>query len=183
MHILVTGFGPFLGHTINPAGELAKALASAEVTSRVFTVSYATILSEVPAAIKESKPDFILSFGLASSRKNISLERYGYNEMNCTHPDVSGKTLLGDPIIKGAEKQLATSLNLDSLKEKLAASSIIAEISEDPGRYICNETYYLDLASGIPSLFVHLPSFENSSFEEDKKAAAILLEEIHRRHR
>jgi pyroglutamyl-peptidase len=183
MHILVTGFGPFLGHEINPAGELAKALKGEGITTEVFTVSYDVILQDVPAAIKKAKPDFILSFGLASSREYISLEQYGYNEMNCTHPDVAGATKLGEPILKGSPKQLATPLNLHALKEALAKQGITSEISTDSGRYICNETYFLDLASGIPSLFVHLPGFENSSFENDQKAAGIILEEIKRHHR
>jgi pyroglutamyl-peptidase len=180
MHILVTGFGPFLGHSINPAGELAQALNDSDLISRVFTVSYASILKEVPLAIKETKPDAILSFGLAASRKNLSLEKYGYNEMNCTHPDVSGQTILGEAILPNAPKQLATPFPVESIQEELAKEGIVAELSNDPGRYICNETYFLDLSSGIPSLFVHLPTLENSSLENDKKAAAVLLKEIRR---
>lgn len=48
----------------------------------------------------------------------------------------------------------------------------------DPGRYICNEVYYLDLASGIPSLFVHFPLEETLSLEKDIRAAKLILETI-----
>lgn len=142
MHFLITGFGAFLGHELNPAGEVAKALGGGDVSSFVLNVSYKEVKQELPLLIKKTNPDFIVSFGLAASRPTLSLERYGYNEMNCSHPDVAGAIKLGEPISFGAKSRLETPLDLSALQTRLAEQGIVSDLSEDPGRYICNEIYY-----------------------------------------
>jgi pyroglutamyl-peptidase len=174
-NILITGFGAFLKHDVNPAQEVALSLKKEGYDSVILPVSYEGAIAAFKAIKNIKQYDAILSFGLASSRHFISLETKAYNEMNAIHLDNEGVRKMGDPIVKGAPKELSSPFNVPNLKEYLAKEGIETELSSDPGRYICNEVYYLDLSSGIPALFVHFPSLETSSIEKDEAAAKAIL--------
>jgi pyroglutamyl-peptidase len=175
MKILLTGFGSFLSHRENPSEEVANALKSKVEAVSILPVSYALVLENQRKLVKKVQPDFILSLGLASSRRYISLEENAFNEMNALHPDNDGVVKTGEAILPGQAASLKTKVNLSALKEELQPSGITLEISTDPGRYLCNEIYYLDLASGIPSLFVHFPALEVSSKEKDLLATEKII--------
>ena len=63
------------------------------------------------------------------------------------------------------------------------------EISEDCGRFVCNETYYRTLHAirqqslnsqkkPIPAIFVHIPSFEYVSMEDQSEILTELCAQI-----
>jgi pyroglutamyl-peptidase len=178
MKILVTGFKPFLSHSTNPAETVARALENRDIKALILPVTYEGTKKQLLSAIKKEKPDFILSFGLAASRDHVSLEKQAFNELNSSHPDASGHLALGEKILPSGKEQLETSLDLKSFQSNLIKEGHIVDLSLDPGRYCCNECYYLDLASGIPSLFIHLPLESKSSILEDLEIATDLLDEI-----
>jgi len=178
MKILITGFGSFLAHEVNPAEKVALELKKEHYPTVILPVSYAqakTDFLKIPAL---RSYDFILSLGLASGRKYISLEQMAYNEMNASHPDNDGVCKMGEAIIAGGKAFLKTSVDLVKIHDALREAGIFSDISTDPGRYICNEVYYLDLASGVSSLFVHFPATETQSIEKDYEAAKGILKAI-----
>src|SRR6185312_12467354 len=82
--VLVTGFGPFGPHRLNPSGQVALGLdgavvAGARVTARRFDTSSATIASAFAAALDEVRPDLVICLGLAPGRPALSLERIAVN--------------------------------------------------------------------------------------------------------
>jgi pyroglutamyl-peptidase len=101
-----------------------------------------------------------------------------YNEMNAIHPDNDGVRKMGEAIIAEGKAFLKSSINIMKIHDALREAGIFSDISTDPGRYICNEVYYLDLASGVSSLFVHLPATETQSIEKDYEAAKVILKAI-----
>lgn len=173
--VLITGFGAFLSHGVNPAEQVALSLKKEHYDIAILPVSYQKAKQAFFAIPNLRSYDLILSLGLASSRRLISLERTAYNEMNALHLDNDGVRKLGEVIVPGQPASLTTSLNVPALHEALEKAGIPSEISSDPGRYICNEVYYLDLVSGIPALFVHFPSLEKSSLEKDLAATKVIL--------
>jgi pyroglutamyl-peptidase len=173
--ILITGFGTFLGHEVNPAEQVALALKKEHYSIAILPVSYAGAKSAFVKIPNLRSYDFILSLGLAAGRKYISLEQEAFNEMNAIHLDNDGIRKMGEAIIPGKEASLKTTVDVSAIHAILAEAGIPSEISSDPGRYICNEVYYLDLTSGIPSLFVHLPSVETQSIEKDYDAVKRIL--------
>jgi pyroglutamyl-peptidase len=176
--ILITGFGAFLKHEVNPAEKVALALKKEGYDVVILPVSYEGAKAEFAKIANLHSYDLILSLGLASSRKYISLEQKAYNEMNAIHLDNDGVRKMGDAILPKQAKELATPFDLTKLQKALAEKSIPSDISTDPGRYICNEVYYLDLASGIPALFVHFPGLGQSSIEKDYLATETLLDAL-----
>lgn len=169
--ILVTGFKPFGKNEVNPSMVLLDELGvSAGITTLLLDVSYSKAKKTLIEKIEDMHPDFILSFGLAAKRKCICLERFAYNEMSASRPDEDGIMKQGDPIIEGASMRLETVVDLSKFRLPEV------EVSENPGRFICNEVYYLALSSGIPSLFIHLPPFEVIPREKQDKLAFAILE-------
>ena len=174
-NILITGFGAFLKHDANPAQEVALSLKKEGYDSVILPVSYEGAIAAFKAIKNIKQYDAILSFGLASSRHFISLETKAYNEMNAIHLDNDGERKMGETILEGKAKELKTSIDIAPIQKALKEKAIPSDLSEDPGRYICNEVYYLDLNSGIPALFVHFPAIEESSVDKDLEATRIIL--------
>lgn len=75
MKILVTGFEPFLDNDINPSKELVESSLFASFNTMILPVSYGKARESLLLAIDSINPDLVLSFGLASSRKGITIEK------------------------------------------------------------------------------------------------------------
>lgn len=176
MAILITGFLPFLNYPSNPSENLVKALQKEGFHTLILPVSYARCQQELEQEIKEFMPSLILSFGYASSRQLISLEQRAYNCLNSSAPDADGIILSNQKIVAGGKEILSTALPLQELKNSLLSFPL--EISLDAGRYCCNEVYYLDLQSGIPSLFVHLPNEKKISVDTEISFAHELIKKL-----
>ena len=78
--ILLTGFDPFGGETINPSWEAVCALhgrrvAGHLVVARRLPTEFAASLDQLKAAIRELKPAIVLGVGQAGGRPQLSLER------------------------------------------------------------------------------------------------------------
>jgi len=84
--ILITGFDPFGGESINPAWEAVKTMDGYTdgdykvVTQMVPTVRYTAVKTAIEAA-DTCNPDFILCVGQAGGRPDITIERVAINAM------------------------------------------------------------------------------------------------------
>ncbi|MCI2111672.1 MAG: hypothetical protein LKK13_04960 [Bacilli bacterium] len=176
MKILVSGFQPFGGGTDNPSMDVLPFLERKGVSTIVLPVSYERSRSTLREALITRKPNLIVSLGLAGGRKEATLERYAYNRMKATVPDEDGNLKTGETIDKKMPYRLETPLPADRLCPSLAEKGHRCRLSLDPGRFICNLVYFLDLSSGIPSLFVHLPAKGSVPLEEDIRLLNDLLD-------
>jgi pyroglutamyl-peptidase len=157
MKILVTGFGSFSSYSRNPAEPLALSFDEDDTTTLILPVSYAGAKTDLLNAIRFERPRFVLSFGLAASRKHISLEQNARNCLNGARPDNDGVIKTNIKIQEDGKDILRTSFHVTSLQKELEKKGFDVRLSMDAGAYICNEVYYLALAYPVPSLFVHLP--------------------------
>lgn len=170
--IMLTGFEVFSTNTVNPTEVIALALSNrVDIKTKVLPV----VWDECWERIKDEECDVYLLTGLASSRTTITIEKYAYNEKKASIPDNKGIIENNEKIDKDGDDRLKTTLDTNRLIELLKAEGIEAKLSEDPGRYICNNLYYHALMSGKEALFVHLPSLENMSLEKEKKAIEIVI--------
>ena len=109
--------------------------------------------------------DVIIHLGFSSKSKKIRFEKYAYNEYKMTKSDNSGRCISNGKIIDNQKRRHQTNIDFSPLNYEFEKESHI-EWSEDPGRYICNETYFNTLNaiseksrnSDVKVLFVHLPS-------------------------
>ena len=108
--------------------------------------------------------DVIIHLGFSSKSDKIRFEKYAYNEYKMSQPDNSGRCISNGEIIKNQKERHHTNADLLPLNYEFKAESHV-EWSENPGRYICNETYFNTLNAinknpiynNIKVIFIHLP--------------------------
>ena len=102
MKVLITGFDPFGGESVNPALEAVKALpdtiAGAEIIKLEIPTVFRKSLEKIEENIIKHSPDIVISIGQAGGRFGVTPERVAINIDE--HPP---ETI---PIIKGKAKSL-----------------------------------------------------------------------------
>jgi pyroglutamyl-peptidase len=167
--LLVTGFGPFPRAPVNPTVALVARLARAarrrgiDCVAHVFDTSYACVDRELPALIAAHRPDAILMFGLAASRKRVSIEVIARNRAAIWLPDAAGATRSHAAIVSGGPASRRGLAPFMRLMAAARATRVPATLSRDAGNYLCNYVYWRALEAacrpGGPRLavFVHVP--------------------------
>ena len=191
--IWLTGFEPFGHHTENPSQQLVERLLNTtrthhfvensgntvESTSVEMTFS-GMILSVDEAGSRQSlehltNVDAVVHVGLHENSEKIRLEMSAINENHFRIADNSGRQISATSIVESGDPRLHTTANRDTVESAFSRNDA-AIISEDCGRFVCNETYYRTLhsihAQGfqsrgriLPAIFVHIPSFNHVSAE------------------
>lgn len=168
MTILLTGFEPFDGGTINPSREVARALDGRElgggkIHARVYPVSIARIAGAVRAALQETRPNLIVSLGLARGEPMIRLERIGVNLADFEAADNDGVKRQDEPLLSGGPDAISATLPMRGIRDALLKSGIPSRLSSAAGLYLCNACLYFtgiavkELGLGARFGFIHLP--------------------------
>ncbi|CAN5919059.1 hypothetical protein BH11MYX2_BH11MYX2_35390 [soil metagenome] len=168
--VLITGFQPFPadGWHENVAGVAvtaldASTLRGAQVMRLVLPVEYDRAPAEVTDAIARCHPQHVISFGQGGN--DIALEQTAYNlqdtgELSGGAPDNRGLIRVAQPIDETAPAERPTLLPLDEIDSALQDIGEAPVRSTDPGRYICNNVMFNDiaqLAGHGRAGFIHLP--------------------------
>ena len=94
MKILITGFAPFGGETINPSYEAVRLLPETIGEHRITKLELPVTFEGTPALLAEKvralNPDVLISVGQAGGRPDITLERVAINLMDARIPDNDG---------------------------------------------------------------------------------------------
>lgn len=162
MHILVTGFEPFGRDTINASAEilalLPATLGEHRITTRVLPVSFARAGTELVRAIDEQRPDALICLGEAGGRSKLTAELWGYNEDDARIADNDGLRPTATPIDPAGEPRVPATIDPDGMLRALGKAGIPAELSRDPGRFLCNHVAFMAYRSPVPALFIHVPA-------------------------
>jgi pyroglutamyl-peptidase len=168
IRVLLTGFGPFPGAPVNPTGPLVQRLASLRRPglhdtvriAHVFQTSYAAVDRELPALVRQHRPDVLLMFGLAGRTPWLRIETRARNRVSRLIPDAGRRFTTAQSIVAGAPAALPFSQSARLLTAARGAR-LPARLSRDAGRYVCNYLCWraLELAPAGPrvSAFVHVP--------------------------
>ena len=195
LFIYVTGFGPFGSVRENPTMKLidwlrtrAEALQADGIKimgTHIVEVSASAARdssSEIEAVMSEcTGPKCVLHLGVCVGAKKLLLECRAFNTANFSIPDVRGWVAQGEAIVDGAPKCGHTKLPVTQLLCDLHDAGVAAEVSSNPGTYICNYIYYssLDAASRSKNaasvMFVHTPSFSDMPEADQCKGLEELL--------
>lgn len=166
MRVLLTGFEPFGGESVNPSGEAVKKLdgriiAGADVVARIIPVSWDNAGPVCQKAIAEVNPDIVLMVGQAGGRTAISVERVAINVQNGKdNNDVPREENAIDP--DGPAAYFGT-VPVRRIADQIAATGIPATVSNTAGTYLCNHLMYHTLHSvagtnkPIRGTFIHIP--------------------------
>lgn len=194
--ILLTGFEPFGGETLNPSLELLNyleqtppSLPNAALRFRRLPVVFSQVESVLRREV-DWDPQVVLLLGQAAGRDRILLEKVAVNWVYSVTADNEGDVPSEGPIDPAGPSAFLSPLPLRNYKERLMSVGVPAEISFTAGTYVCNWTYYLShqIFPQAASLFIHLPSLPTQalshspqpsmSFELMEKGLRALLDEV-----
>jgi pyroglutamyl-peptidase len=161
--VLITGFGPFPGVAWNPSAWLVQTLARTHarpLTGAVLPVSWQTAWAALEPLLDAARPRQVILFGVSREARGFCLEQRAYNARS-DHADAEGATPENQRLLDSPAENLDATLPITSIASTIAAAGIPVELSEDPGRYLCNALLFHSLhwAQHKPTRvgFVHLP--------------------------
>lgn len=165
--VLVTGFDPFGGESINPSYEAVKLLKGEYAGIRVIKAEIPTVLKKsvekLKKLIEEHDPDIIICCGQAGGRTAITPERVAINVDDARIKDNEGNQPFDEPVIEGAESAYFSNLPVKKMVLAVKEKGIAAELSNTAGTFICNHLMFglLHLiATKYPEKkggFIHVP--------------------------
>ena len=146
MKLLITGFEPFGGETINPAYEAVKTLEdkimNAEIIKREIPTVFNKSIEVLENLIENEKPDIVICVGQAGGRYDISLERVAINIDDARIKDNEGNQPVDIKIFEDGENAYFTSLPIKRMVKKIREAGIPASISNTAGTFVCNHIMY-----------------------------------------
>ena len=187
MRVLVTGFEPFGEYSENSSWEVAQKVAScaikgAEVVAERLPVTFARVGAVLRSAIELHTPDFVIMLGQSGTTDRVKLERVALNMMDSAKGDNDGAKPDEEPIYKGGDSALFTSLPIKSLQRAIEEQGVAAKISNSCGLYVCNRTYYEALRlckeRTMQAIFVHLPLFDGQHQSDGSKKPTMPLADM-----
>ena len=194
MKIIVTGFDPFGGETINPSIECVKALLEIEGVELI-RLELPTVFKEsakrLNEVINDVKPDAVLSVGQAGGRAGITMERIAINVDDARIPDNISQQPIDEAIQLDGEAAYFTTLPIKRIVKAIREAGIPAEVSNSAGTFVCNHIMYQALFAAtkadkpFKAGFMHIPFIPEQTtdkpslpLEESTKAVQIAIETI-----
>lgn len=167
--ILITGFEPFGGETVNPSWSAAEAAAATLLTQDVPAAAiqlpcvFGQSISALEEAIRTHAPTLVLAVGQAGGRSEISIERVAINMDDARIPDNAGNQPVDKPVREGGPAAYFSTLPIKRALAELQQAGLPAAISQTAGTYVCNHAFYglMDLLANDGGTarggFVHVP--------------------------
>ena len=165
--VLLTGFGPFDGQTVNASWLAVSEVASrwtgpAELVVRELPVSFRSARQQLRSAIAEVEPDLVVCVGEAGGTSAVRVERVAVNVIDARIPDVDGSAPIDVPVIAGAPAAFFSTLPVKACASAVREAGVPVDVSNTAGLYVCNATFYAlqHLLAGRPDVrsgFVHVP--------------------------
>lgn len=168
--VLLTGFDPFDGASVNPSWQAVQALhGECLLDHTVVAAQLPTVFGEslrcLTALLDEHRPALVVCVGQAGGRGAISLERVAINVDDAPIADNAGAQPIDAPVRPGAPAAYFTGLPIKTMRAELQAAGIAAEVSQTAGTFVCNHVFYglmhaLATRRGLRDArggFVHVP--------------------------
>ncbi|VDM16418.1 unnamed protein product [Hydatigera taeniaeformis] len=168
--VVVTGFGPFGGISVNSSTTAVLNLQAKweEIVSHTKFFPELVVLPNVEVSYKavdkivshiwdDLKPDLVVHVGVSAFSSTISLESQSG----------SGPYMMADdgclPCQLFCDRQISTKLSLDEPCALLRSRGFKCDISTDPGCFLCSYIYRCSLEKNpYRTLFVHVPTISSA---------------------
>ena len=167
MKILVTGFDPFGGESVNPAYEAVKLLPDVIGGAEIFKLEIPTVFSlsgqAVEEGIRKYQPDVVICVGQAGGRASISVEKVAINFVDARIPDNNGEQPLDEPLQADGPAAYFATLPVKAMVQHVKEAGLPCYLSFTAGTYVCNSIMYNVLYMcekrypGIRAGFIHVP--------------------------
>lgn len=163
--LLITGFDPFGGETINPSWEAVKLLPEVIGEYEVHKMEIPTVFGLAAKTVldkaAEVRPDVILCVGQAGGRSGVTPERIGINIRNARIPDNAGNRPVEEIIVPGGPDGLFSTVPTAKMAQAIQDAGLPGAVSNSAGTFVCNDTLYLLLhhyaGTTVRGGFIHVP--------------------------
>lgn len=187
MKVLMTGFDPFGGESINPAWEAVKMLPDKIAGAQILKMQIPTVarksIEQIHAKMEEEKPELVIAVGQAGGRFGITPERVAINLDDFKIPDNEGNQPIDTPIFPDGKAAYFSSLPVKSMVQAIKEAGYPSSLSDTAGTYVCNHVMYGILYSidkefsGTKGGFIHVP-FTTSQVLEKQNTPSMSLADI-----
>ena len=145
--VLLTGFEPFGGESVNPSWQIAAALDGWHceghgVRAVRLSCVFGQALAELDAAIAAHAPALVVCLGQAGGRAEISIERVAINVDDARIPDNLGGQPIDAAIHADGPAAYFSTLPIKAIARDVRAAGIAAAVSNSAGTFVCNHVFY-----------------------------------------
>lgn len=163
--LLITGFEPFDGQSINPSWEAVKLLPDRIGNFELCKLQIPTLYGEaarlVLAEAAELCPQVIISVGQAGKRDAVTPERIAVNIRDARIADNGGVICSGQRIDPEGPAAYFSTLPVEAMAEAVRNARIPGAVSNTAGTYVCNDVMYTLLrhydGTDVRAGFIHVP--------------------------
>jgi len=161
-NVLLTGFGPFREHSVNPSQSVVerlngKKIGGAKITGLTLPVSFGMDTELAFVAIDALKPCLVLSLGLNAGIDGLDLEMFAINHRyGATDQDLI-------PIIPDGPAAYFASIDIETIVKAAPGTKAPIRKHSYAGSFLCNHIFYQTLhytaskQSNTKVGFVHIP--------------------------
>jgi pyroglutamyl-peptidase len=145
--LLLTGFEPFGGETVNPSWQVAQALHGTQlhgvpVVALQLPCVFGQALTVLREALQRLQPQVVLALGQAGGRCDLSLERVAINVDDARIADNAGAQPVDEPVVAGGPAAYFATLPIKAMVAALRAAGFPASVSQTAGTFVCNHVFY-----------------------------------------
>ena len=162
-HLLITGFDPFGGETVNPSWEAVSRLPDIVGPYRLTKIQIPTVFAAAADAVLAAAEtvDVILCVGQAGGRDAVTPERIAVNMASASIPDNAGNRPVEAPILPGGPDGIFSTVPVAAMARAIIDAGLPGRISNTAGTFVCNDTLYRLLAHFAGTVtrvgFIHVP--------------------------
>lgn len=166
MTLLLTGFAPFGGETLNPSWEAVRRLdgerlGDLTVVAAQLPTEFGAALQALDELLERHRPTLVVAVGQAGRRAELSLERIAINVDDARIPDNAGRQPIDEPVVAGGPAAYFSTLPIKAMTRVLRDAGIPAAVSQTAGTFVCNHVFYglqhRLQGSGVRGGFIHIP--------------------------
>lgn len=163
--LLITGFDPFGGETVNPSWEAVRRLPDRIGSYLLTKLQIPTEFNRASQTIinlsQSLKPDIILSVGQAGGRKSITPEVVAINLREASIPDNAGFRPEATAVVSKGPAAYFSTVPVRDMVSAVQKTSIPCTLSYSAGTFVCNDVLYtlLHRFDGTATRigFIHVP--------------------------
>lgn len=168
--VLLTGFDPFAGASVNPSWQAVVALdnevlAGHTIIAALLPTAFEASLQVLGKLLRLHKPALVICVGQAGGRVALSLERAALNICDARIADNAGSQPIDVPVIQNGPAAYFSTLPIKAMLQALKDAGIAVEVSQTAGTFVCNHVFYAlmhKLKSRVQSQsvrggFIHVP--------------------------
>lgn len=163
--LLITGFDPFGGQTVNPSWEAVEELPDSigdyQITKMEIPTVFGAAAQKVIAAAEELQPDAILCVGQAGGHQAVTPEVVAINLQEAGIPDNAGNQPVNTSVVAQGPAAYFSTVPVREMVKAIASDGIPAALSYSAGTFVCNDVLYRLLhhfdGSDTQVGFIHVP--------------------------